>query len=72
MFQSRVRKVGNSLVVTIPRKEATRLQLGPGQAVMVDLAAVETRLRLPFPDEVLDEMRMMTERNRPVLLLLKD
>lgn len=72
MFQSKVRAVGNSLVVTIPRKEAARLKLGPGQTVAVDVAAVETRLRLPFPEDMLAEMRRLTQQNRPVLLLLKD
>lgn len=72
MFQGRMRRVGNSLVVTVPRHEAVRLGLTAGDPVAVEIAGVESRLRFPFPDEVLKEMRELAERNKPVLLLLKD
>lgn len=72
MFQGKLRRVGNSLVITVPQREAGRLHLAAGEQVMVDLAGVETHLRFPFPDEVLAEMRQVAEQNRDILLLLRD
>ena len=45
MHAQRVRRVGNSLVVTIPKEEAQRLQVAEG-----DLVSVEVRKLLLQPE----------------------
>jgi antitoxin component of MazEF toxin-antitoxin module len=42
-MRQRVREVGNSYVVTIPKKEVQRLGLKPGDLVDVALTPLETR-----------------------------
>ena len=42
-MRQKVREVGNSYVVTIPKKEAERLGLKPGDLVEVALTPLETR-----------------------------
>ena len=72
MFQGKLRRVGNSMVITVPQSEMSRLQLRESDTVMVDVAGVNMQVRLPFSDEVIREMRQVAEENREVLLLLKD
>ena len=43
MIQQRLRKVGNSFVVTIPKEEVRRRNLQPGQLVSVEIHALEVR-----------------------------
>ena len=43
MVVGKLRKVGNSLVVTIPREEVEALQLGEGDLVMMDIRKAEIR-----------------------------
>lgn len=47
MITTRLRKVGNSYVVTIPRAEVERLQLREGDLVDVHVTPLEVRRRLP-------------------------
>ncbi len=46
MIQQRLRKVGNSYVVTIPRSEIERQQLIEGQLVAVEIQPLEVQPRL--------------------------
>lgn len=48
MFVSKLRKVGNSYVVTVPREEVERLGVSEGQPLAVEArpAAVEVKPRL--------------------------
>src|SRR4051794_15236899 len=41
MIQQRVRKVGNSFVVTIPKDEAEKLHITEGQLVGIEFTALE-------------------------------
>lgn len=41
MFVGKIRKVGNSLVVTVPREEAEGLDLHEGDLVAIDMRKVE-------------------------------
>lgn len=43
MLQQRLRKVGNSYVVTIPKEEVRRRNLQEGQLVSVEIHALEVR-----------------------------
>lgn len=43
MIQQRLRKVGNSYVVTIPKDEVKRRNLQPGQLVSVEIHALDVR-----------------------------
>ncbi|MBI4318168.1 MAG: AbrB/MazE/SpoVT family DNA-binding domain-containing protein [Chloroflexi bacterium] len=43
MVVGRVRKVGNSLVVTVPREEAEALELHEGDLVALDIRKAEVR-----------------------------
>lgn len=43
MLYQKIRKVGNSYVVTIPKDEVERLNLEPGQFVAVHIQAAEIR-----------------------------
>ena len=72
MIQARLRKVGNSLVMTLPQNEARRLAVSEGDLVMVDIRTLETRLHLSCDDDTTREMREMTRRNKHVLEQLKD
>ncbi|HEY3081871.1 MAG TPA: AbrB/MazE/SpoVT family DNA-binding domain-containing protein [Chloroflexota bacterium] len=49
MITQKLRKVGNSYVVTIPRAEVERQQLHEGDLVDVQVTPLEVRRRLP-PD----------------------
>ncbi len=46
MIQQKLRRSGNSYVVTVPRDEVDRLGLVEGQLVSVELTALEVRPRL--------------------------
>lgn len=43
MIVGKVRKVGNSLVVTVPKDEADALELSEGDLVTVDIRKAEVR-----------------------------
>ena len=43
MVIGKIRKVGNSLVVTVPREEAEALELHEGDLVAVDIRKAEVR-----------------------------
>ena len=43
MVVGRIRKVGNSLVVTVPREEADALELHEGDLVTMDIRKAEVR-----------------------------
>jgi antitoxin component of MazEF toxin-antitoxin module len=47
MLYQKIRKVGNSLVVTIPKDEVERLDLEPGQLIAVHIQPAEIRPVLP-------------------------
>ncbi len=47
MVVGRIRKVGNSLVVTVPREEAEALELHEGDLVTMDIRKAEVRPVLP-------------------------
>lgn len=49
MLQQRLRKVGNSYVVTIPKREVERRGLKEGQLVAIDVQPLEVLHVLP-PD----------------------
>jgi antitoxin component of MazEF toxin-antitoxin module len=49
MFHGKLRKVGNSYVITIPKKEVERRKLREGQLVAFDVTPLEVRHVLP-PD----------------------
>ena len=74
MFNARVRQRGHSLVITIPHREITRLDLTAGDQVLVDLALLRDGMvvQWPFPDEEIAEMRQVAEENAEVLRLLRD
>lgn len=46
MFQQKLRKVGNSYVVTIPRAEIERHQLKEGQLLALEVHALDVQPRL--------------------------
>jgi antitoxin component of MazEF toxin-antitoxin module len=58
---SKVRKSGNSYIVTIPKAEVERLQLREGQLVTVEVHPVEVRPKLA-PD-VREAFEASWERN---------
>ena len=43
MIQQQLRKVGNSLVVTIPKDEVERLELREGQFISFDITPMELK-----------------------------
>jgi antitoxin component of MazEF toxin-antitoxin module len=43
MIQQRLRKVGNSFVVTIPKDEIDRLHIVEGQMISLDITPMEMR-----------------------------
>ena len=42
-----IRRSGNSFVIRVPREEMERIGVEPGEAVSVEIRAVEVRPRLP-------------------------
>lgn len=52
MLTQRVRRSGNSLIVTIPREEAERLGIQEGDLVAFEPRKVETIQRYVLPPEV--------------------
>ncbi len=46
MIVGKVRKSGNSLILTIPKEEADRHGIAPGDMVMADIRPVDIRPRL--------------------------
>lgn len=70
MFTQKLRKVGNSLVVTIPKDEAERLGLIEGDQVLLDLhKALVTPMLDPAAQAALDAA---LARHRADLEYLKD
>ena len=61
VITSKVRKSGNSYIVTIPKDEVERLQLREGQLVTVEVHPVEVRPKLA-PD-VREAFEASWERN---------
>jgi putative addiction module antidote len=56
MIQAKIRKQGNSFVVTIPREEMERLDLREGDQIAFQPTKLETRIVLrPELQKVLDE-----------------
>jgi antitoxin component of MazEF toxin-antitoxin module len=56
MIQQKLRKVGNSYVVTIPRDEVARQRLREGQLVSVEIRPLEVRPELrPELHQVLEQ-----------------
>ncbi len=56
MIQQKLRRQGNSLVVTIPKEEVERLHLHEGQTLLIDVQPLELRLILsPELREVVEE-----------------
>lgn len=47
MIQAKIRKQGNSFVVTIPREEMERLDLEEGDQIAFQVTKLETRAVLP-------------------------
>ncbi len=43
MIQQKLRRQGNSLVITIPKEEVERLHLHEGQTLLVDVQPLELR-----------------------------
>lgn len=57
MIIAKLRKSGNSFIVTVPREEVERLRLKEGQPVTIEVRSVELRPRLqPELQEVFDEI----------------
>jgi putative addiction module antidote len=57
MIVGKVRRVGNSLVVTVPKEEAEALELREGDLVAVEVRRVEVRPQLPA------ELRRLAEES---------
>lgn len=56
MITQKIRKVGNSFVVTIPRTELERQQLNEGDVVSIEVRRMEVRPMLrPEIRRILDE-----------------
>jgi antitoxin component of MazEF toxin-antitoxin module len=56
MFEARIRKVGDSYVVTVPRAEMELQQLAEGDVVSVEVRRMEVRPALnPEVRQILDE-----------------
>ncbi len=56
MIQQKLRRQGNSLVVTIPKEEVERLHLHEGQTLLIDVQPLELRPILsPELREVVEE-----------------
>jgi antitoxin component of MazEF toxin-antitoxin module len=57
MVTAKLRRSGNSFIVTVPRDEVERLQLHEGQLVAVEVRAMEMRPVLaPDLQAILDEL----------------
>lgn len=69
MIFQKVRKVGNSLVVTIPKEEVDRLHLDDGD--MIALQVNKAVVRPVLSDELLAASDASLERNKEGYLYLK-
>jgi antitoxin component of MazEF toxin-antitoxin module len=70
MIQQKLRKVGNSFVVTIPKDEVERQGLREGQLLSVEVQALEV---MPIMDPELAEVFEETwERNKEAYRYLAD
>ena len=70
MIVGKLRRSGNSFIVTVPREEVERLQLQEGQHVTVEVRPVDLRPRLsPELQKIMDEI---FERAEPGLRYLAD
>lgn len=70
MIQARIRKQGNSYVVTIPREEMERLDLHEGDLISFRPTKLETRAVLS--PEMRTAMEASWERNEAVYRYLAD
>jgi antitoxin component of MazEF toxin-antitoxin module len=68
MIQQKLRKVGNSYVVTIPKDEVKRRNLQPGQLVSVEIHALEVRPSLAA--DLRDAILNTWEEDEPALRYL--
>jgi len=66
----RVRKVGNSLVVTIPAEIAERHNLKEGDLVQVTVEPVQQITVPRLPEELLDALDQVLERDQDALRYL--
>lgn len=75
MIVGKLRKSGNSFIVTIPRDEVERLQLREGQTVSVEVRPVEVRPvenRPVFAPDLRDLVEDTLRRHEPGLRYLAD
>ena len=70
MFTGRLRRVGNSVVLTVPADEIERLGLAVGQHVVAEVAAAQ--LRPALRPELAARMEALLEVHGPALDYLKD
>ena len=70
MIRQKVRKVGNSLVVTIPKDEAERLQLSEGD--LVDLDVQPLVIRPAMRPEVREAFERSWEKSEAAYRYLAD
>jgi antitoxin component of MazEF toxin-antitoxin module len=70
MIQQKLRKVGNSYVVTIPKDEVERQGLEEGQLLSVEVRRLEVRPVLP--DDLKLAFEASWERNAEAYRLLAD
>ena len=63
MIQQKLRKVGNSYVVTIPRSEIERQHLTEGQLVAVEIQALDVQPRLA--DDLRDAVTRTWNEDEP-------
>lgn len=70
MLVQRIRKVGNSLVITIPLKEATRLEVAEGDFVAVEIR--KATIRPEMSPEVRAAFERVFDPSHPDMRYLKD
>jgi putative addiction module antidote len=62
MLKQRVRRVGNSLVVTLPAEELERLGIAEGDLIAFDPRKVETIERFVMPPEIQEAVASFWDR----------
>ena len=68
MIVSKLRKSGNSFIITVPREEVERLHLKEGQLVALEVRQVDVRPRLaPHLEAMADEL---IDKHAPALRYL--
>jgi antitoxin component of MazEF toxin-antitoxin module len=70
MLVRRVRKVGNRLVITIPRKEAARLEITEGDFVAVEIR--KATIRSEMSPDVRAAFERVFDPGHPDMRYLKD